>query len=150
VEVRFTKLSDQRHAVTVVRDDGSTERVELDSRSFLRHDLAHFAVEGELGISGGVWGSVAVGGSLAGEGLDGAEVGFAESLAGPVQTLMRVGAGPEQYLAVLEQVTPDQASADRGARLHERIRQLSGHWRSTPYGGDMVLAWPAPAIDPAR
>jgi hypothetical protein len=27
------------------------------------------------------------------------------------------------------------------SRLHERIRELRGHWKATPYGADMVLTW---------
>jgi hypothetical protein len=25
--------------------------------------------------------------------------------------------------------------------VQERMRQLMGHWRATPYGGSMVLEW---------
>jgi hypothetical protein len=82
MEVRLTKLSDHRHAVAVVRDDGSGERAEVDSRSFLRHDLAHFAVESELGLTGGYWGSVAAGAPLDGFGLDGDQIDLAEAPAG--------------------------------------------------------------------
>ncbi len=46
----------------VTTDDG---RIELDTRSFLHHDLVHLAVEGELGLDGGFWGNVAAGSSLA-------------------------------------------------------------------------------------
>ena len=28
------------------------------------------------------------------------------------------------------------------ARVHERVRQLRGHWKGTPYGGEMELDWP--------
>ena len=51
MEVRFIKRSDARHDIAVIRDDGSTERAELDSRSFLNHDFAHLAVEAELGLN---------------------------------------------------------------------------------------------------
>lgn len=39
MEIRFTKLCDQEHRVTVTRNDGSRETRTLDSRSFLRHAL---------------------------------------------------------------------------------------------------------------
>lgn len=142
MEVRFTKLSDVQHAVTVTRADGSTERVVLDSRSYLRHDLAHWAVETTFGLRAGVWGSVAAGGSLSGDGLDGADMALAERLSGPVQTLMRTEAGPDEIAETLRRVHPDPVTDDLAPALHERLRQLRGHWKATPYGADMVLEWP--------
>jgi hypothetical protein len=88
MEVRFTKLSDARYAVAVLRDDGSTEQAELDSRSFLNHDFAHLAVEAELELEHGFWGLVAAGAALAGIGLEGDGISLAERLAGPVQSLL--------------------------------------------------------------
>jgi hypothetical protein len=142
MQVRFTRLSDAQHAVAVARDDGSTDRVVLDSRSFLRHDLAHWAVESVLGLTHGVWGSVAAGGSLAGDGLDGDDVATAERIAGPVQTLIRTEAGVEAYSEVLGRAGIDDTEA--AARLHEQVRRLRGHWNATAHGGSMELHWPDP------
>jgi hypothetical protein len=67
VEILFTKLSDERHGVQVNRVDGTLDQIELNTRSFLRHDFAHFAVEAEVPIRFGYWGSVADGVSLGGD-----------------------------------------------------------------------------------
>lgn len=138
----FTRLSDQRHTVRVERIDGSSAVVELDSRSFLRHDLAHFAVELELGLSEGVWGSVARGGSLSGSGLDGADMVLAETTSGPMQTMMRTSADAAEIHDVLARVAPEISSLDLAERLHARFRSLTGHWAATPCGGRMELEWP--------
>jgi hypothetical protein len=153
VKVVFTKLSDQRHAVRVERVDGTTEVVELDSRSFLRHDLAHFAVESELGLSEGVWGSVACGGSLSGAGLEGRDMTVAEAISGPMQTMMRTSASATEIHDVLARVAPATGSGDLAEQLHDRLRSLAGHWASTPYGGEMLLEWPdepSPRSDTSR
>ena len=142
--VRFVKLSDHRHRVDVRRADGTDETVELDSRSYLRHDLAHFAVEATLGLQGGVWGSIAAGGSFDGNGLDGDDMALAETLSGPVQTLMRVEAPPGDIYDALTRVAPEIASQDLADRLHVRMRALTGRWRSTRYGDAMELHWPPP------
>lgn len=147
MEVRFTKVSDAEHAVAVARGDGTREQVRLDSQSFLRHDLAHWAVELELGLDHRVWGSVAGGGSLRGEGLDGGDMVLSESVAGPAQTLMRTEAGPVEIAEVLRRMTSVPDISALAERLHERLRQLQGHWKATPYGGDMVLHWPLPHAD---
>jgi len=140
--VGFVKISDRRHLVEVRRRDGTSEQVELDSRSFLRHDLAHYAVEAELGLAAGVWGSVAAGASFDSRGIDGADVELAERLAGPIQTAIRVRAEPDRIHAVLLAVLGTEVSTDVAASLHHRIRALMGAWAATPYGDVMTLTWP--------
>jgi hypothetical protein len=145
MKIAFVKLSDQRHAVRVQRSDGTNDSVELDSRSFLRHDLSHFAVELELELAAGVWGSVAGGGSLSGSGLDGADMDLAETISGPLQTMMRIGADAEEIRDVLARVAPEVASLELAQRLQARLRSLAGQWTATPYRGEMTLEWPEPS-----
>ena len=147
MEVRFTKLSDARHSVDATRVDGSTDRVEVDSRSFLNHDFAHLAVEAELELEHGFWGSVAAGAPLAGVGLEGDEISLAERLAGPVQTLLRVGAGAAEIQAALANLAPDIVGDQTGAGVHEQLRRLVGQWRATPYRREMVISWPLGPVD---
>ncbi|MEQ8953582.1 MAG: hypothetical protein RL120_05565, partial [Gammaproteobacteria bacterium] len=128
------------HRLQVVRADGSTDEAALNSRSFLRHDLAHLAVEMEVPLKGGFWGSIAAGNKLDGSEF-GRDIGVAEKLAGPVQTLMRKEAGADSYLQVLRHVLPERADIELAQRIHERIRQIRGHWRATPFGGTMELTW---------
>lgn len=140
--VRFVKLSDRRHRVEVRRDDGSGDSVELDSRAFLRHDLAHYAVEASLGLATGVWGSIASGGGFDGSDLDGPDIAVAERLAGPTQTLMRVGADLAAVREMLARVAPDLAATDSAEELHDRMRALTGAWAATRYGDALELRWP--------
>lgn len=142
MRIVFTKISDERHGVTITRSDGTSERIELESRSYLRHDLAHFAVEIELPIRKGYWGCVASGASLSGQGVAGAEAQLAESLAGPIQTLMRTEALPDAYVKLFERLPQASGNRDLALRVHERVRQLRGHWRATAYGSEMELVWP--------
>ncbi len=145
MRIAFTKISDKRHAVTIARTDGTSESLELETREYLRHDLAHFAIELELPIRKGYWGCVASGASLRGEGVAGREAQLAETLAGPIQTLFRVDAGPEAYFELLKECSQPSAGRDLAARVHERVRRLRGHWKATPYGAKMELVWPHPA-----
>ena len=139
MDVVITRLTPDSHRLRVERDDGTIDEITLSSRSFLQHDLAHLAVESELGIQRGFWGSVAAGASLSGTGLSGSDIALAESLAGPVQTLMRTEADIEAYRTMLEHVAPSLAHArpDLAGKLHERIRRLRGHLAATPFGREM-------------
>jgi hypothetical protein len=150
MQIGFHKTSDDEHTLQVCRADGSKDRAALNSRSFLRHGLAHFAVDLEVPINAGYWGGVARGGALGGDGDMSGEMGLAEGLAGPVQTLMRTQADVPAYLAGLRRAEVHLEGAGIGStelaglaeRIHERVRQLQGHWQATPYGGTMGLTWP--------
>ena len=48
--IRLTRLTNERHRLEVVRDDGTREARELETRSALPHDLVHYAVETEAGL----------------------------------------------------------------------------------------------------
>ena len=126
----------------VVRCDGSISRAVLSSKDFLRHDLAHLAVELEVGMKSGVWGSVAQGGRLDGEGIEGAGVAEVELAAGRLQTLMRTDADVPAFEEMLMATMPERATRDLAERLHERVRQLVGHWNATAWGGAMEVDWP--------
>ena len=64
MKIEFTKLTDQTHLLAITRVDGSHESVTCESKSYLRHDLIHFALESEAGLSFGFWGLIASGKSL--------------------------------------------------------------------------------------
>lgn len=141
MKIRFTKLSDEQHRVQVVRDDGSSDEATLNSRSFLRHDFAHLAAEECVGLEEGFWGLVAKGAPLDGEGMGGPCIQLAETLAGPIQTLMRIDAPVVRYIATLTHLLPDRDCGELGAALHEKARQLQGHRRATAYGDTMEVEW---------
>src|SRR5262245_11354117 len=65
VRVILTKLSSTRHRFELVRDGGTREGAELETRSLLLHDFIHYAVEASAGISYGFYGRLAAGASLA-------------------------------------------------------------------------------------
>ena len=145
MEIRFKKLSDVEHELTVVRSDGSLENRVRDNRSFLRHDLAHLAVEMEVPIRLGYWGSVAKGAALDGMSIRGPDIGTAERLSVMVQGLMRQESeDPAQFYAVLHPLKDGIVTRDIATRICARCRELRGHWRATAFGNTMVLQWPEP------
>jgi len=141
MRVVITKLSDVEHKIEVTRNDESTESTILNSRSFRMHDFAHFAVESEVPIKLGYWGLVASGASLSGEEISGNDIALTESLAGPIQTLMRVEAKPLGYLSLLQRLHPHLATAELAEKVHTRARKLIGQWRATPFGKSMTIIW---------
>jgi hypothetical protein len=50
------KVSPTHHAFTMVFEGGGKETVELETKTYLYHDLLHFAVESEAGLSDSFYG----------------------------------------------------------------------------------------------
>ena len=59
--IRLTRLTNERHRFEIVRDDGTRESHELETRSTMLHDLAHYAVETEAGLGDSFYGRLAQG-----------------------------------------------------------------------------------------
>jgi hypothetical protein len=166
MRITFHKISDERHALELTRGDGRRERVECETRSYLRHDLLHYAVESEAGVRSGLWGSLARGKTLAktlaemndregqamASGSD--EMAAVEQLVGALHGAEKLGpaaevvAGMRRFAASLGATLPPWFTAELVAAVQERMRQLVGRWRATAYGSAMDLEWqdgPPPA-----
>lgn len=151
MRIRFTRLPADRHALEILRDDGSLrERVELETRSFLLHDLTHYALESAAGIERGVWGALQAGRSLA-EISDGdSEMMTVEVVTGPLSAAAQgrisveaAHAGIVALLAAQARPRPHWLTNEILASAVERMRQLIGRWRATPFHQAMELSWPA-------
>ncbi len=141
MQIFFKKISDLEHDVSIIRQDASSERVRLNTRSFLRHDIAHLAAESELHLQNAYWGSVAQGMSLSGKSIRGKEIGIAESMAVRIQGLLRLEAGPDEFKTTLIKVQPGLVNEAIAENIYHRCRDLIGHWRATPFGDAMICQW---------
>jgi len=149
MRISFTKLSDQRHRMSIVRDDGTAESCELETRSFLLHDLVHHAVETEAPIDDGFWGLLARGTTL--EELADRErpaplspgIVVAEGLVGPMQSVYHGRLPVDLYLENAKNTGGLVIDAAFVERVLARLRRLWGAWRATPFRGSLELDWPA-------
>ena len=157
MRIAFRKLNGERHVLAITRADGSREQVECETRSYLLHDLLHYAVESAAGLERGFWGHVARGKTLA-EMNDRAVPALPPDAAAELQDIERAvgalsalakGAPAEQVLAGVQRYypavgvpTPPWLTAQLVAEVQERMRRLLGAWKATPYGGALELTWP--------
>ncbi len=149
----LTRASHTHHMLTIVRDDGTHEELRLETKTFLIHDLLHYAIESLAHVQYGVWGSLAAGKTFAE--LNAAEamnqlpeVAELESIAGAFTNIVRGKVSDEKIIAGIQNIfeakhtalptwlTPQFVSAVR-----ERYRQLVGHWNSLEIGDSMDLPW---------
>ena len=154
----FTKLSDDRHRFAYRREDGTGEAIEMETRSLLTHDLVHYAVESEAGLKGSFYGVLArIGGyqelSVNGGAALGGEIAITEIVVGVLQgTLDRDEldataflAQLAEYLELMDYRPPRWLTPAFVAAVRERMRQLTGRWKATPFGQTMELEFsPSP------
>lgn len=152
LRIVLQKISDERHALELRREGGARERVVCETRSYLSHDLLHYALEGEAGLDSGFWGNLAQGRSLA-EMNDRQrpmtpEMAPIERVVGMLSGLTR-GMPPDELLSTIRSSSassgsplPSWLGPELVAAVAERLRRLQGQWRATPYGGSLELEWP--------
>lgn len=156
LRIRLARVSPTHHRMELVRADGTRESCELETRSTLLHDLVHFALESEAGLSDSFFGRLARGvtyDALAHPRRDapGADQLIAtEGVVGPLQGAWKAGLDPQEFTAGLRHYRasvgercPGWLDVDLVARVAERLRQLEGQWRATPFGEAMELRFEA-------
>lgn len=97
MQVRFVKINPQEYKLHILRDDQTEDEVILNYREFLRHDLVHFVLEKNAGLSNSFYGQLAKGKKLEefstesmkkrGEKFEG-ELATTEMIVGPLQGVL--------------------------------------------------------------
>jgi hypothetical protein len=147
VIVRFTRLGPKRHRFEAIRADGTREARDFETRSLLLHDLVHFALESEAKLSGGFYGALAAGAPYDAPGA-GAEAMEIEAVVGPLQGALKGKIDPEAFVArhrarreSLGATSPAWLTPALVARVLERLRQVQGQWKATPFGQAIELTF---------
>jgi hypothetical protein len=163
MQIRLRKISDLRHRLEIIRDDGSRDAVDLASRSFLIHDFLHYAVETRAGLTASFWGMLASGRSFKDvhesfamvhpaerlKLLQG-EAATTEAIVGALTSVAHERADAEAAIAGLtrlfeaqERALPHWLTIEFVDGVREHMRRLRGEWRAVPFGGDMVIRFDA-------
>lgn len=155
MRIALKKMSDEKHVLEIIRECGRRESVLCETRSYLTHDLLHYAVEAEAKLKGGFWGNLAAGKTLeemndrTGKSMaDGSpEIMVIERLVGALTSAVKgrsaaeMAAGLQRFGEATGEPMPSWLTEDFIAAVQERMRRLLGHWKATPYGGTMELDW---------
>jgi hypothetical protein len=152
--IALTRVSPTHHTFSVVRADGSSESVELETKSCLVHDLVHFALECEAGLLHSFYGQLAGGTAygaltMSSPSGGGEEMLATERLVGGLQGMLQKGVPVDRFLAVMGDAfaahgerLPAWCTPTLIARVQERMRRLNGEWRALPFGQTMWLRFP--------
>jgi hypothetical protein len=156
--IRLTRLTNERHRFEIVRDDGVREAHELETRSTLLHDLTHYAVEVEAGLTSSFYGRLAQGVAL--DALmttpsTNRESPQTEVVVALLQGLLKgdelAKANPQRLarnlvagFGAMGDDPPVWLTPELVVRVCERLRQVHGQWRATPFHQALELEFPAP------
>lgn len=170
-EVVFTKQDAGRYSVHAIRGDGAVVVMPPSDRRFrVPHDLAHVAVERELGLADGVFGTVMAGGLfdkmriVAGRrrhddrrrGADLARansathaVTVAEVLAGVVHQAVEARTRPDLYSLACEQwgtvrQDPFPFTLAQLTAARRALDELADRWTSLDTGSHLTVPWTVP------
>ena len=168
MRILFDKHSRDRHELTVEWGPDRRESMSCETRSYLLHDLLHYAVESQAGIEHGFWGSLASGCSLAELAerakavaevakLDpavvppsaDADLAMIEKVVGAMHGATKgipageLFAGMQRYATASDRAWPAWLTLPFVEAVIEHMRKLRGRWAATPLGASMVLDWPA-------
>ncbi len=153
LHIELKKISAERSSLACRRPDGTATWSRLDS-FYPLHDLAHFAVESELGLRRGFFGLIADGWQLDNFAERGfaarlpAESFLAENLVGTIERLGDDLSPPEFATALTNSLAAQNLppfrvlSADELARIRATRAALIARWRALPVGETLRLDFP--------
>jgi hypothetical protein len=165
MKVRLHKISPTRHVFEAQLPDGTCSRNELDSRSFLRHDLMHWCVEHRANVHDALYGAIERSEPLpqlatATEPMqgDGGSFPVVEALVGMMQGAAARPVDPAvfapfacDYLRTQGLEPPAYLDAAFVTAVLADWHRLYGQWQSLRIGGVLELVPPAgnPDVSPA-
>jgi hypothetical protein len=156
MRILLHKRSNTHHTLEIVRATSERESVECETRSYLMHDLLHYAVEAEARLESGFWANLARGKTLvdmndrSGRALAAEAPGLMaiERVVGALSGVVKgraaadVVAALREYEAALGEPDSSWLTEALIFAVQERMERLLGHWRATPFGSTMELRWP--------
>lgn len=153
--IELTKISPTHHHFAYTRVDNTGEILELETKTFLFHDLLHFAVETEARLANSFYGTLAKNGVYAdfkneNQNMDiSGEAGMTEKIVGSLTGTLKNNLSPQEFLSSMKnwldatgEQTPPWLTEDFVLRIQERMRKLLGQWNGTPFGKTMKLNFP--------
>ena len=168
MRLTFPRNADRWHGCEAAREDGVLLQIPRYDRASaaLPHDLAHYVIEGELGLTRGFWGSLHAGATFAGMAETGrrrphagersreilrsnrGQIMESEVLVGIFVEAVERGWSPGLLKSRLDRrwtpIHPDVRELDMPQieRVYAALQAMKDRWQSTPAREALVLEWP--------
>ena len=150
MQLRITRTTPETHTLEYIRKDGSSEKKETNTRSFLWHDFTHFVLESEAKLKGGFFGLMEQGYSFEelSAGIHDDDAKVVEMVVGPLSSVLEKGVDPKDYLAGMEnmfnahgEAVPSWLTPELVDRVIGRYRKIKGEWNSLAFGETLELTF---------
>ena len=155
--LQLTRISPTEHVLAYGVDGIARERLTLETKTFLFHDLLHFALETEAHLIDSFYGLLASAGRYQDLARaiptkdDVSEIAQVERIVGGLTGVIKQGLATEAFLAFMKNIfeahgeaLPIWLTPELVERVKERMRELQGEWNGTPFGSTMVLEFLLP------
>lgn len=144
MQVKITKKTNHQCEYLITRDDQSVERITLETKTYLLHDICHFVVEKNLEYPKGFWGMLAQGytfNSLFGKANpQTTELRFIEQIIGPIQSVYSGHIAEHHFsqtIAHLDFILPEETLS---VCLTE-IKGIMEEWEQLRLEQHLTLEW---------
>lgn len=125
----------------------------METKSFLFHDLLHFAVETEAQLKHSFYGLLDIGKSYATmsetkmeDQPPQSEIAITERIIGPLTGAIKQDIDLNEFISLLAnlfratgETLPEWLTSAFIERIQERMRKLMGEWNALPFGQGMTL-----------
>ena len=144
MKIEIQKLSNYQCLYTITRADQSVERITLETKTYLVHDICHFAVEKNLGYTNGFWGMLSQGYTLSAlfgkDNPQTEELRFIEKIVGPVQSVYSGHTPKEDFQNYTAHLDFTMTANVLSACLTE-IRTIIENWEQLVVGQQLILVF---------
>lgn len=144
MKIIASKVSGFLFRYSIYRDNGQSETIELDTKTYFLHDICHFVIEKKLHIRKGFWGMLADGyafNALSGkDNPQTIDLRFIEQIVGPIQSVYMGHFDKEELGAYIEHLNFPVKSEDLEYCLHN-ISRIMEKWDSLAVGEELELEW---------
>ncbi|WP_417236967.1 hypothetical protein [Bizionia paragorgiae] len=145
MKIEIKKNSHYQCEYTIHRNNGSVEVISLETKTYLLHDICHFAVERNLKYANGFWGMLSQGYTF--EELFGKnnpkteELRFIEQIVGPVQSVISGHIPIADFEKSIEHLH-FKFPGDTFNCILVEIKNIIVIWEGLKIGQNLKLIWP--------
>ena len=142
MKIELEKNTAYQSQYIITRDDDSTEKINLETKTYFIHDMCHYVVERKLNYEKGFWGMLAKGYKF--EQLFGKENSLTEELraveqiVGPIQSVY-MGHFKKEQINMLTNYLDVKISDDILDECLDEIKTLVDQWEQLPIGDRIEL-----------
>lgn len=144
MKIEVIKKSHYSFEYILTRKDKSVEQIELNTKTYLVHDICHFATESILQYNKGFWGMLAQGHSfseLVGkENTLTEELRFVERIVGPIQSVYLEYLPKQNFEESVKHLNFSISETDL-MKILDRIKLILSDWQKLPINDQLTLEW---------